>query len=107
MMEAIEFKAKIKNGIIQIPRKYSQKVGDTVTALSLKSANKALAFQRDYRKYLWGNNDDDSGDTVGFDIDLTSSTALEQIVKFVKPKLCTTYICGYIFNPKHHCFHFR
>ncbi len=34
-MEAIEFKTRIKNGIIQIPRKYSQKVGNTVKVIIL------------------------------------------------------------------------
>ena len=32
-MEAIEFKAKIKNGIIQIPEKYKQKIGNTVKVI--------------------------------------------------------------------------
>lgn len=34
-MEAIEFKAKIKNGIIRIPKKYIQQVGDTVKVIIL------------------------------------------------------------------------
>ena len=32
-MEAIEFKSKIKNGIIQIPKKYKQKMGNTVKVI--------------------------------------------------------------------------
>ena len=32
-MEAIEFKSKIKNGIIQIPEKYKQKIGNTVKVI--------------------------------------------------------------------------
>jgi hypothetical protein len=32
-MEAIEFKTKIKNGIIQIPKKYKQKIGNTVKVI--------------------------------------------------------------------------
>ena len=32
-MEAIEFKSKIKNGIIRIPEKYKQKTGDTVKVI--------------------------------------------------------------------------
>ena len=32
-MEAIEFKSKIKNGIIQIPEKYKQKMGNTVKVI--------------------------------------------------------------------------
>ena len=32
-MEAIEFKSKIKNGIIQIPKKYKQKIGNTVKVI--------------------------------------------------------------------------
>ena len=32
-MEAIEFKAKIKNGTIQIPQKYKQKTGNTVKVI--------------------------------------------------------------------------
>ena len=32
-MEVIEFKSKIKNGIIQIPRKYKQKMGNTVKVI--------------------------------------------------------------------------
>jgi hypothetical protein len=34
-MEAIEFKTKIKNGMIQIPRKYSRKLGDSVKVIIL------------------------------------------------------------------------
>ncbi len=34
-MEAFEFKTKIKDGIIQIPRKYSRKVGSTVKVIIL------------------------------------------------------------------------
>ena len=33
MMEAIEFKTKIKNGTIQIPQKYKQKTGNTVKVI--------------------------------------------------------------------------
>lgn len=32
-MEAIEFKSKIKNGIIRIPEKYKQKIGNTVKVI--------------------------------------------------------------------------
>jgi len=32
-MEVIEFKSKIKNGIIQIPKKYKQKIGNTVKVI--------------------------------------------------------------------------
>ena len=32
-MEAIEFKAKIKNGIIRIPQKYKNKSGSTVKVI--------------------------------------------------------------------------
>lgn len=34
-MEAIEFNAKIKNGIIRIPKKYTQQVGSTVKVIIL------------------------------------------------------------------------
>lgn len=34
-MEAIEFKTKIRNGIIQIPKKYKQKIGNTVKVIIL------------------------------------------------------------------------
>ncbi|MEA3467605.1 MAG: hypothetical protein U9R57_05190 [Thermodesulfobacteriota bacterium] len=34
-MEAFEFKTKIRNGIIQVPQKYSQKVGNTVKVIIL------------------------------------------------------------------------
>ncbi|MFO7760832.1 MAG: hypothetical protein R6V20_04400 [Desulfobia sp.] len=37
-MEAIEFKAKVKNGIIHIPRKYSQKIGDSVKVIILSDS---------------------------------------------------------------------
>ena len=39
-MEAIEFKSKIKNGIIQIPEKYKQKIGNSVKVI-LITENKA------------------------------------------------------------------
>jgi hypothetical protein len=32
-MEVIEFKSKIKNGIIRIPEKYKQKTGNTVKVI--------------------------------------------------------------------------
>jgi len=32
-MEAIEFKSRIKNGIIQIPEKYKQKISNTVKVI--------------------------------------------------------------------------
>ena len=32
-MEAIEFKTKIKNGIIRIPTKYNQRTGNTVKVI--------------------------------------------------------------------------
>ena len=32
-MEAIEFKTKIKNGTIQIPKKYKQRIGNTVKVI--------------------------------------------------------------------------
>jgi hypothetical protein len=32
-MEAIEFKSKIKNGIIQIPEKYKKKIGNNVKVI--------------------------------------------------------------------------
>jgi len=32
-MEAIEFKTKIKNGTIRIPKKYKQKIGNTVKVI--------------------------------------------------------------------------
>ena len=34
-MEAYEFKTKIKNGLIQVPKKYTQKVGNTVKVIIL------------------------------------------------------------------------
>ena len=34
-MEAIEFRTKIKNGTIQIPKKYTQKIGNTVKVIIL------------------------------------------------------------------------
>ncbi len=34
-MEAIEFKTTIKNGMIQIPRKYSRKLGNSVKVIIL------------------------------------------------------------------------
>ena len=34
-MEAFEFKTKIKNGIIQVPQKYTRKVGSTVKVIIL------------------------------------------------------------------------
>jgi hypothetical protein len=34
-MEAIEFKAKIKNGLIRIPDKFRQRTGDTVRVIIL------------------------------------------------------------------------
>lgn len=34
-MEAIEFRTKIRNGIIQIPKKYKQKIGNTVKVIIL------------------------------------------------------------------------
>jgi len=32
-MEAIEFRTKIKNGTIKIPKKYKQKIGNTVKVI--------------------------------------------------------------------------
>ena len=32
-MEAFEFKAKIKNGVIQIPKKYTQKISNSVKVI--------------------------------------------------------------------------
>ncbi len=32
-MEAFEFKTKIRNGVIQIPQKYTQKIGKTVKVI--------------------------------------------------------------------------
>jgi len=32
-MEAIEFKTKVKNGTIRIPKKYKQKIGNTVKVI--------------------------------------------------------------------------
>ncbi len=34
-MEAYEFKTKIKNGLIQVPKKYTQKVGNAVKVIIL------------------------------------------------------------------------
>ena len=34
-MEAFEFKTKIKDGIIQIPKKYTKKIGNTVKVIIL------------------------------------------------------------------------
>ena len=34
-MEAFEFRAKIKDGMIQVPRKYTQKAGATVKVIIL------------------------------------------------------------------------
>ena len=42
-MEAIEFKSKIKNGIIQIPKKYKQKIGDTVKVIVITEKKKKQA----------------------------------------------------------------
>ena len=42
-MEAIEFKSKIKNGIIQIPEKYKQKIGNTVKVIVI-TEKKAKQF---------------------------------------------------------------
>ncbi|MDY0223702.1 MAG: hypothetical protein RBR67_21470 [Desulfobacterium sp.] len=35
-MEAIEFKAKITNGLIRVPDKFRQKTGDTVKVIILR-----------------------------------------------------------------------
>ena len=43
-MEAIEFKTKIKNGTIQIPKKYKQKTGNTVKVIII---NEPKAKQND------------------------------------------------------------
>jgi len=32
-MEAFEFKTKIKNGVIQVPKKYTQKIGKNVKVI--------------------------------------------------------------------------
>ena len=37
-MEAIEFKTKIKNGMIHIPRKYIQKIGSSVRVIILSES---------------------------------------------------------------------
>ncbi|MDY6822582.1 MAG: hypothetical protein SWH68_02105 [Thermodesulfobacteriota bacterium] len=34
-MEAIEFKARIKNGVIHVPRKYNKKLGKSVKVILL------------------------------------------------------------------------
>ncbi len=39
-MEAIEFKSKIKNGIILIPEKYKQKIGNTVKVIVITEKKK-------------------------------------------------------------------
>ena len=38
-MEAYEFKTKIKNGLIQVPKKYTKKVGNTVKVIILSDQN--------------------------------------------------------------------
>ena len=42
-MEAIEFKSKIKNGVIQIPEKYKQKIGNIVKVIVI-TEKKAKQF---------------------------------------------------------------
>jgi len=58
------------------------KTGTTIKKLTLNSANRVVAFQKDYASYLWGD-----GDSSGDGVDLTSSRALAQITKFVKPMI--------------------
>ena len=38
-MEAIEFKTKIKNGMIHVPRKYVQKIGSSVRVIILSDSS--------------------------------------------------------------------
>ena len=38
-MEAIEFKTKIKNGMIYIPRKYIRKIGNSVRVIVLSDSS--------------------------------------------------------------------
>jgi hypothetical protein len=40
MIEAIEFKAKIKNGKIEIPKKYKEKITNTVRVIVLSESSK-------------------------------------------------------------------
>jgi len=37
-MEAIEFKTKVKNGMIHVPRKYIQKIGSSVRVIILSDS---------------------------------------------------------------------
>lgn len=39
-MEAFEFKAKIKGGIIQVPQKYSEKINRTVKVIILSDSRR-------------------------------------------------------------------
>ena len=38
-MEAFEFKAQIKNGVIHIPKKYTQKIGNSVKVIIFSDHN--------------------------------------------------------------------
>jgi len=51
-MEAIEFKSKIKNGIIRIPEKYKQKTGNTVKIIII---SEKVARQTDIIDKLLAN----------------------------------------------------
>ena len=41
-MELIEFKTKIKNGIIQIPEKYKQKMGKTAKVIVITEKKQSI-----------------------------------------------------------------
>ena len=60
--------------------------GGALDVVTLRSANKIRQFQTDYSNYLWGIGEKDTWDFKQ-ELDLTSSSALEQITKFVKPKI--------------------
>jgi hypothetical protein len=42
-MEAIEFKTKIKNGTIRIPKKYKEKIGNTVKVIIISEQREKQA----------------------------------------------------------------
>ncbi|WDN88234.1 hypothetical protein BuS5_01202 [Desulfosarcina sp. BuS5] len=41
-MEIIEFKSKIKNGIIRIPEKYKQKMGNTAKVIVITEKKQSI-----------------------------------------------------------------
>lgn len=51
-MEAIEFKAKIKNGVIQIPEKYKNKIGKSVKVIVM---SENITKQNDIIEDLFAN----------------------------------------------------